>query len=105
MIDMIMPMLAAATINYDTGRIVGYVLISLMVVLSIALVIVILLQKSGGEDMSAIAGYNSKNESFFSKNKTQSTEGRLKKATIAISVLLLLTSVIYFIILSLSGIK
>lgn len=53
--------------------------------------------------MSAIAGYNQKNDSFFGKNKSQSSEGRLRIATVVLSVLLLVVSVIYFVILSLSG--
>ena len=53
--------------------------------------------------MSAIAGYNQKNDSFFGKNTAQSSEGRLRIATVVLSVLLLVVSVTYFIILSLSG--
>ena len=78
---------------------------TIMVLLSVALIIIVLMQKSTGEDMSAIAGYNQKNESFFGKNKSQTSEGKLRKATIAISVLLLIVSIVYFIILSLTGVS
>ena len=78
-------------------------MMTLMVLAGIALVVVVLMQKSTGEDMSAISGYNQKNDSFFGKNKSQSSEGRLRKATVILAVLLLVLSIIYFVILSLSG--
>lgn len=99
----LMPMLSA--IQYEVGQKVGWAMMTFMVVLSIALIVIVLMQKSGGEDMSAIAGYNQRNESFFGKNKSQTSEGKLKKATVVIAVLLLVVSVIYFIILSLTGVK
>lgn len=99
----LMPMLSA--IQYEVGQKVGWAMMTIMVVLSIALIVIVLMQKSGGEDMSAIAGYNQRNESFFGKNKSQTSEGKLKKATVVIAVLLLIVSVIYFIILSLTGVN
>lgn len=101
MMDMLMPSLAA--ISYEAGQTAGYVLMTFMVVFSIALIVVVLMQKSSGEDMSAIAGRNS-NDSFYGKNKSTSTEGILKRLTIAFAVLLLLISIVYFIILSVSGV-
>ena len=101
MIKSLMPMLAV--IQYEVGQKVGWAMMTLMVLAAIALVVVVLMQKSSGEDMSAIAGYNQKNDSFFGKNKSQSSEGRLRIATVVLSVLLLVVSVIYFVILSLSG--
>lgn len=96
-----MPMLSV--IQYEVGQKVGWAMMTLMVLAAIALVVVVLMQKSSGEDMSAIVGYNQKNDSFFGKNKSQSSEGRLRIATVVLSVLLLVVSVIYFVILSLSG--
>ena len=100
MIKSLMPMLSV--IQYEVGQKVGWAMMTLMVLAAIALVVVVLMQKSSGEDMSAIAGYNQKNDSF-GKNKSQSSEGRLRIATVVLSVLLLVVSVIYFVILSLSG--
>ena len=101
MIKSLMPMLSV--IQYEVGQKVGWAMMTLMVLAAIALVVVVLMQKSSGEDMSAIAGYHQKNDSFFGKNKSQSSEGRLRIATVVLSVLLLVVSVIYFVILSLSG--
>ena len=103
MLNSFMPMLSATQIQYEVGQKIGWAMMTLMVLAAIALVVVVLMQKSGGEDMSAIAGYNQKNDSFFGKNKAQSSEGRLRIATVVLSVLLLVVSVTYFIILSLSG--
>ena len=58
-----MPMLSV--IQYEVGQKVGWAMMTLMVLAAIALVVVVLMQKSSGEDMSAIAGYNQKNDSFF----------------------------------------
>ncbi len=103
MIDMFMPMLSA--IQYEVGQKVGWAMMTIMVLLSVALTVIVLMQKSTGEDMSAISGYNQKNESFFGKNKSQTSEGKLRKATVAIAVLLLVVSIVYFIILSLTGVS
>lgn len=53
-----MPMLSV--IQYEVGQKVGWAMMTLMVLAAIALVVVVLMQKSSGEDMSAIAGYNQK---------------------------------------------
>lgn len=96
---------ALSVIQYEVGQKVGWAMMTIMVLLSIALIVIVLKQKSTGEDMSAIAGYNQKNESFFGKNKSQTAEGKLKRATVVMAVLLLVVSVIYFIVLSLTGVK
>ena len=101
MLYSLMPLLSV--IQYEVGQKVGWAMMTLMVLAGITLVVVVLMQKSTGEDMSAISGYNQKNDSFFGKNKSQSSEGRLRKATVILAVLLLVLSIIYFVILSLSG--
>ena len=47
-----------SVIQYEVGQKVGWAMMTLMVLAAIALVVVVLMQKSSGEDMSAIAGYN-----------------------------------------------
>ena len=101
MLYSLMPLLSV--IQYEVGQKVGWAIMPLMVLAGIALVVVVLMQKSTGEDMSAISGYNQKNDSFFGKNKSQSSEGRLRKATVILAVLLLVLSIIYFVISNLSG--
>jgi protein translocase, SecG subunit len=96
---------ATAVIPKQTGNIIGYVIISIMVVVSIALITVVMMQKSTGEDMSALTGGNSKNDSFFGKNKAKSPEGKLKKVTVILAVCLLVLSIAYFVIAGLSGVQ
>lgn len=86
----------AGTIPYATRQVIMPILMILMVLCSIGVVVIILMQKSAGEDMSAIAGGNS--DSFYGKNKSQTKEGKLKKTTIGLSICLLLISVAYFVI-------
>ena len=83
MIKSLMPMLSV--IQYEVGQKVGWAMMTLMVLAAIALVVVVLMQKSSGEDMSAIAGYNQKNDSFFGKNKSQSSEGNRDGGIIGIT--------------------
>lgn len=52
----------------------------LMLIVSVALIVSVLLQKGDADGMSALAGGSSTN-SFFDKNKTKTVEGRLAMMT------------------------
>lgn len=86
----------AGNIPYEVRRVLMPILMILMVLCSIGVVVVVMMQKSSGENMSAIAGGNS--DSFYGKNKAQTKEGMLKKTTIGLFVTILLISVAYFVI-------
>lgn len=73
--------------------------ICLMALTSIAMIVVVLMQRSNANDIGAISG-GSNNDTFFGKNKNRSKEGKLKLATIIIGTLLVIFSIIYFIILN-----
>lgn len=73
--------------------------ICLMAITAIAMVVVVLMQNSGSQDLGAISG-GSNNDTFFGKNKNRSKEGKLKIATIVIGTLLVVFSIVYFIILN-----
>lgn len=88
-----------SAIDPDVRNGISYALIILMTLLSIAIIVLVMMQKSGGEDVTAITG-GTKNDSFFGKNKADSREGLLRKATVVCGVLMLVVSVVYFVILS-----
>lgn len=73
--------------------------ITLMAVAAIAMIVVVLMQNGGNQDLGAISG-GSNNDTFFGKNKNRSKEGKLKIATIVIGVLLMVFSITYFVILN-----
>ncbi len=66
----------------------------LMAISSIAMIIIVILQKGTGNDMSAITGGT---DSFFSKNKTSSLEGKLRIFTVATAGVMLISSILFFV--------
>jgi protein translocase SecG subunit len=66
----------------------------LMAISSIAMIIIVILQKGTGNDMSAIMGGT---DSFFSKNKVGSFEGKLRLFTVITAGLMLLSSILFFV--------
>ena len=66
----------------------------LMAISSIAMIIIVIMQKGTGNDMSAITGGT---DSFFSKNKISSAEGKLRLFTVITAGVMLLSSVLFFI--------
>lgn len=96
-------MLAAAdgpsAIPYEVYKILSPALLVLMTLVSVGIIIVVLMQKSSNDNVSAITGGSS--ESFYGKNKTESKEGKLRKATVILAVALLVISVVYFVLAAL----
>ncbi len=71
-------------------------LIIIQIIISLALILIVLLQQSKSAGMSgAIAGGA---ETFFGKNKSRSIDGVLKKLTAVCAVIFLITSVLLTII-------
>lgn len=77
------------------------ILIVLMVVLAIAVTVVILMQKSTSDNIGTIAGGNN-DSSLDGKNKTRSKDKTLKITTLALGVCLVIVSVVFFVITSIS---
>lgn len=75
--------------------IIRMVLLILMVVLSIAMVLVVLFQPSNSDGMNAITGQAS--ETFYSKNKSKSLQGIMKRLTIVLAICLFVVSVLFFV--------
>ena len=59
----------------------------------IAMIVVILMQQGKNQGLGALAGTTS-SDTYWSKNKGRSEEGRLKKLTRALAILFLLLSVV-----------
>lgn len=66
----------------------------LMVILSIAMIIIVVLQQGNTNNLGAIAGGA---ESFFGKNKARSLEGKFKRWTIIIASGILVSSILFFV--------
>ncbi len=80
----------------EVQAIIKPIMLILMCLLSIAMIIIVVKQSGDPEDLGAITGGNS--ESYYSKNKGSSKEGKLRKATIWIASSLVVLSVLYFLI-------
>lgn len=71
-------------------------LIIIQIIISLALILIVLLQQGKSAGMSgAIAGGA---ETFFGKNKSRSIDGVLKKLTAVCAIIFLITSVVLSII-------
>ena len=67
----------------------------LMVLSSIAMIIVVLLQRGdASNNMSAITGGS---DTFFGRNKSRSIDGKFKLATVIIAASILLFSILFFV--------
>lgn len=78
-----------------TIPIVQTVLISLIALLALGIIIAVLFQPSNPEQgMNVITGSN---DSFYSKNKGATREGRLNKLIIISSICILVFTILYFV--------
>ncbi len=75
-------------------------LMVLMVLLSIAMIIIVMLQSGNQNNLGAITGAA---ESFFGKNKAKTMEARFKKWTVIIAVSILVCSILFFVFYLLNG--
>lgn len=90
-------MLAAiSNIPYEVLAVLNPLLLILMTVMSIATIVVVLMQKSVEANIGAISG--NETDTYMGKNKGKSKEAKLKIATIVMGALLLIISLAYFII-------
>ena len=79
----------------DSFPIIRMVMVCLLVALSVALIIVVLMQKSNSEGVGAITGGNS--DTFYSKNKGRTLEGVLKRLTIVFGVCIFVICILFFV--------
>lgn len=77
-------------------RITRYVLFFLIIVSAIVIIVSIMMQKESDSGMGALTG-ETKQESYYSQNKGSTREGKLKKLTIIMSIVIACSVLIYFI--------
>lgn len=81
----------------DSFPVIRTVIIVVMVILSLALVVVVLVQPSNTQGMNAITGQS---DTYYSKNKSKTMEGALKRLTVIISATLGVLALVFFITLA-----
>ena len=88
-----------SAITNQAREIIANVLIILMTVISIAIIVVVLMQEGETGGVSAISGGSS--DTFYGKNKGRSKEQILKRVTLILGAVMLVISVVFFILKSL----
>ena len=86
-------------ITADAWKVIDAVLIILMALLSIAIIVVVLMQEGETGGVSAISGGSS--DTFYGKNKGRSREQILKRVTLILGAVMLVVSVVFFVLKSL----
>jgi len=74
--------------------ILRYILFFITIAASITLIVVILMQKESAGGTALLTG---KQESYYAQNKGSTKEGRLKKITIAMAIIIAVCVVLYFV--------
>lgn len=75
---------------------IKFILLCLIVIAAIALIVMVLLQDSDNDATSnVITGIK---DTYYSQNKGMNREGRLKKATIILSIFIAVAVVIFFVL-------
>ena len=88
--------LILGSLNATESRIIAAgVLMCVIALLSIALIVLVLLQRGSGDSVSAITGGNN-SESFFSKTKGGGKQRLLRILTIAFSVAIAVLAIAFF---------
>ena len=95
-------LLISASYSARESRVIASgVLMCVIALLSIALIVLVLLQRGSGDSVSAITGSNN-SESFFSKTKGGGKQRLLRILTIAFAVAIAVLAVVFFIVAPLS---
>lgn len=87
-------LLEISWISADVRRVLDPMLLILMVVLAIATIVVILMQKATSDNVGAISG---ESETYIGKNKGSNKERTLKIVTMVLGGCLLVVSVLYYV--------
>jgi len=85
-----------SAITNQAREIIANVLIILMTVISIAIIVVVLMQEGETGGVSAISGGSS--DTFYGKNKGRSKEQILKRVTLILGAVMLVISVVFFLV-------
>lgn len=86
---------APSWIPHSVRKILDPLFLFLMVALSIATIVVILMQKATTDKIGAVGG---ESDTYIDKNKGQGKERGLKIATLVLGACLVVVSILYFLI-------
>ena len=86
---------SAALIDYEVARVLRIVDVSLLLVLAIAMIAVVLMQKPVTGNIGTIAGEDT--QTYAGQNKGRSRESILRIITIAIAVAMAILAIFFFI--------
>jgi preprotein translocase subunit SecG len=81
--------------TYETQVAVKIALLIAMACFSIAMIVIVMMQRGTNENLGVITGVT---DTYYGKHKAKTNEGRLKKITFALFSLIIVTSIIYFVI-------
>ena len=90
-----------AAIDPNARTVIANVLIILMALISIAIIVVVMMQEGETGGVSAISGSN--NDTFFGKNKGRTKEQILKRITLILGAVMLVLSVVFFLVKPISA--
>lgn len=80
----------------DSFPIIRIVLLAIIVALSIAMIIVVMVQPSNTQGMGGLTGQS---DTFYSKNKSKTMEGAMRRLTVIIGCALFVLSILFFVTL------
>ena len=83
-----------AALDYTTIMVFSIIFMVLMVLSSVAMIIIVMLQRGEDQNMGAITGGA---ESFFGKNKSRGLDAKLKRWTIYVAIAILVSSIMFFV--------
>ena len=76
--------------------IIRYIMFFIIIACSIIMIVAILMQKESDSGMDALTG-GGKQESYYSQNKGSTREGKLKKLTTIMAIIIAVSVIIYFV--------
>ena len=90
-----MYMVSAALIEYETARVLRIIDVSFLLVLAIAMITVVMMQKPVTGNIGTIAGEDT--QTYAGQNKGKSREHILRLITIGLAVAMAILAIFYFI--------
>jgi len=85
-----------AAVDPNVRTIISNILVILMSLISIAIVVIVMMQEGETGGVSAISGGT--NETYLNNNKGATREQKLKRATLILGAVMLVLSVVFFIV-------
>ncbi len=95
MLNSLMYIVSAVGKDYTGIHIFRDILVVFMVLLAIAIIVLILMQKGTNDNIGVIGG---ETDTYMGKNKGQNREKKLKLATAIIGAIIVVMAIIYFIL-------